>query len=158
MKLGIDVLHSLPYHPQSRCKNERLHRTLEAEVFAFKLLRDLFVAQRAFDALRHIYNFDRPHEALSQYVTASRFRPSIRPMPYELPQVEYYEHEIVRRVSSTKAYLQFKKRLTKVPQAFRGERIALLPLTSNRQYSVFFAAHHVATIDLINPKSARDVS
>lgn len=158
LKLGIDVLHSRPYHPQSRGKNERFHRTLEAEVFAFKPLCDLSDAQRAFDAWRHIYNFDRPHEALGQEVPASRYRPSIRPMPDQLPQVEYDEHEIVRRVSSTKAYLQFKRRLWKVPQAFRGERLALRPLTSDGQYGVFFAAHHVATIDLTNQRSVGDVS
>jgi transposase InsO family protein len=71
LKLGIEVLHSRPYHPQSRGKNERFHRTLEAEVFAFKPLCDLSDAQRAFDTWRHIYNFDRPHEALGQDVPAN---------------------------------------------------------------------------------------
>ena len=34
LKLGIAVIHSRPYHPQGRGKNERFHRTLKAEVFA----------------------------------------------------------------------------------------------------------------------------
>ena len=34
LKLGVGVLHSRPYHPQSRGKNERFHRTLKDEVFA----------------------------------------------------------------------------------------------------------------------------
>jgi len=34
LKLGVDLRHSRPYHPQSRGKNERFHRTLKAEVFA----------------------------------------------------------------------------------------------------------------------------
>jgi transposase InsO family protein len=38
LKLGVAVLHSRPYHPQSRGKNERFHRTLKAEVFAFNRL------------------------------------------------------------------------------------------------------------------------
>src|SRR5215207_10426000 len=50
IKLGIDLLHSRPYHPQSRGKNERFHRTLKAEVFAFKRFRDLVEVQCAFDA------------------------------------------------------------------------------------------------------------
>src|SRR5262249_55350490 len=41
MKLGIAVLHSRTYHPQSRGKNERFHRTLKAEVFALRRFRDL---------------------------------------------------------------------------------------------------------------------
>ena len=39
LKLGIAVLHSRPYHPQSRGKNERFHRTLNAEVLALRRFR-----------------------------------------------------------------------------------------------------------------------
>lgn len=60
LKLGVDVLHSRPYHPQSRGKNERFHRTLKAEVFAFKRFRDLVEVQRALDRWRTVYNLDRP--------------------------------------------------------------------------------------------------
>ena len=35
--------------------------------------------------------------------------------------------DIVRRVSTTKAYVQFKGRLWAVGQAFRGERLAIRP-------------------------------
>jgi len=52
LKLGIAVIHSRPYHPQSRGKNERFHRTLDAEVFALHRFRDLAETQRAFDAWR----------------------------------------------------------------------------------------------------------
>src|SRR5262245_56020280 len=41
LKLGIAVLHSRPYHPQSRGKIERFHRTLKAEVLALKRFRNL---------------------------------------------------------------------------------------------------------------------
>jgi transposase InsO family protein len=47
LKLGVAVLHSRPYHPQSRGKNERFHRTLKAEVFACRRFRDLAEVQRA---------------------------------------------------------------------------------------------------------------
>ncbi len=158
LKLGVGVIHSRPYHPQSRGKNERLHRTLKAEVFAFNRLRDLAVVQRAFDRWRDIYNLDRPHEALGQEVPASRYRPSPRRMPDRLPEVEYDSHEIVRAVSTTKAYVSFKGRQWKVPQAFRGERLAIRPLTIDGRYGVFFAAHQVATIDLTDNKSVSHVS
>ena len=96
LKLGVAVIHSRPYHPQSRGKNERFHRTLAAEVFALRHFRDLAETQRAFDAGREVYNFERPHEALGQQVPASRYRPSQRAMPDRLPKVEYDSHEIVR--------------------------------------------------------------
>src|SRR5712692_2706900 len=56
LKLGVEVLHSRPYHPQSRGKNERFHRTLKAEVFALRRFRDLAEVQHAFDRWRCIYN------------------------------------------------------------------------------------------------------
>ena len=158
LKLGIAVIHSRPYHPQSRGKNERFHRTLNAEVFALRRFRDLAETQRAFDTWREVYNFERPHEALDQQVPASRYRPSKRPMPDRLPEPEYDSHEIVRTVPATKAYVSFKGDPWKVPQAFRGERLAIRPTSDDGKYGVFFAAHQVATIDLTSGKSVGHVS
>jgi transposase InsO family protein len=157
LKLGIAVIHSRPYHPQSRGKNERFHRTLNAEVLALRRFRDLVETQHAFNAWREVYNFERPHEALDQQVPASRYRPSQRSMPERLPAPEYDSHEIVRTVSATKAYVSFKGRLWKVPQAFCGERLALRPTSSDDKFGVFFAAHQVATIDLTSGKSVGHV-
>ena len=78
-------------------------------------------------------------------------------MPERLPQVKYDDHEIVRTVSTTKAYVSFKGDLWKVPQAFCGERLAIRPLTTDGRYGVFFAAHQVATIDLTNQQSVSHV-
>lgn len=158
LKLGISVIRSRPYHPQSRGKNERFHRTLVAEVFAFRRFRDLADAQDAFDAWREVYNFERPHEALDQQVPASRYQPSPRFLPDRLPAPEYDRGEVVRTVSTTKSYVSFKGRLWKVPQAFAGERLAVRPLSTDGKYGVFFAAHQVASIDLTDGKSVGDVS
>jgi len=158
LKLGIGVIHSRPYHPQSRGKNERFHRTLNAEVFALRRFRDFAETQRAFDAWREVYNFERPHEALDQQVPASRYRPSKRPMPERLPEPEYDSQEIVRTVPATKAYVSFNGDPWKVPQAFRGERLAIRPTSDDGKYGVFFAAHQVATIDLTSGKSVGHVS
>jgi transposase InsO family protein len=49
LKLGIRMVHSRPYHPQSRGKNERLHRTLNAEVLELRRFHDLAAVQVAFD-------------------------------------------------------------------------------------------------------------
>jgi transposase InsO family protein len=64
LKLGVDLLHSRPYHPQSRGKNERFHRTLNAEVFAFKRFRDLAEVQRAFDEWREVYKRASQHPSV----------------------------------------------------------------------------------------------
>lgn len=158
LKLGVELLHSRPYHPQSRGKNERFHRTLNEEVFTLRRLRTLVEAQQAFDAWREVYNFQRPHEALGQDVPASRYRPSPRPMPDRLPTVDYDKNEIVRTVPLTKDYVSFKGRPWKVPGAFRGERVAIRPIQAGGQYGIYFGAHQIAAIDLTQPKPVGHVS
>jgi transposase InsO family protein len=158
LKLGVAVLHSRPYHPQSRGKSERFHRTLKAEVFALQRFRDLAEVQRALDCWRTIYNLDRPHQALDQQVPASRYRPSSRAMPDHLAQVEYDDGEIVRRVGTTKGYVNFKGRLWQVPEAFCGETVAIRPCRTDDQYGVFFGAYEIANIDLTGNKCVGHVS
>ena len=158
LKLGVDVLHSRPYHPQTRGKNERFHRTLIAEVFALRVFRTLAEAQLAFDTWRAIYNLDRPHEALGQDVPASRYQPSTRAMPARIPQIEYPEGEIVRTVGTTKAYVSFKGQLWKVPQALRSERVAIRPRSIDGRFGIFFGARQIAAIDLTKSQSVSDVS
>jgi len=148
LKLGVDVIHSRPYHPQTRGKNERFHRTFKAEVLALQRFRSLTEAQRAFDAWRSVYNLERPHEALDQDVPASRYQPSTRSMPTSLPKIEYDQFEIVRTVSTTKPYVSFRGRLWKIPQAFCGERVALRPRGLDGYYGVFFGAKQIASINL----------
>lgn len=145
-----------------RGKNERFHRTMEAEIFAFANLPDLKAAQRTFDRWRSVYNLQRPHEALNQGVPADRYRVSPRQMPESLPEVEYDEGEIVRAVSTTKAYVSFKGRLWKVPQAFCGERLAIRPLDapkvsamSPNRYKPCPRTEHCARHD--GPRIARHV-
>lgn len=158
LKLGIDVIHSRPFHPQSRGKIERFHRSLNAEVLALRMLRDLDDAQSAFDAWRSVYNFERPHEALAFATPARHYRISRRPMPERLPEPQYDQGEVVRKISRTDARIAFKGRFWRVPQAFGGERLAIRPLNTDGLYGVYFASHHVATIDLTKPKTVNYVS
>jgi transposase InsO family protein len=157
VKLGVDLIYSRPYHPQSRGKNERFHRTLKAEVLALRRFKTFEELQHAFDRWREVYNFERPHEALDLAPPASRYRPSPRPMPDKTPAVEYDESETLRTVPKSKDYISFKGRLWKLPQAFRGERVAIRPLTRDGRYGVFFASRRIATIDLTN-QPVSDVS
>lgn len=150
LKLGIQTIHSKPYHPQGRGKNERFHRSLAAEVLALAPLRDFDDAQAAFDRWRHIYNRERPHQALDFATPAERYRPSPRSFPETLPVPTYDQSEIVRRVGSTKAYIAFRNRLWKVPEAFFGETLAIRPRLPDGCFAICFGAHQIASIDLNN--------
>jgi transposase InsO family protein len=147
LKLGIGLHHGRPYHPQTHGKNERFNRTLKDEVFAMRRFQDLPEVQHALDAWRAVYNLERPHQALGQDVPASRYRPSSRAMPAKLPVVEYDDGQIVRTVSTTKAYISFKGRHWKMPSAFQGERVAIRPRATDGLYAVCFGAFQIAEID-----------
>jgi transposase InsO family protein len=157
LKLGVETIHSRPYHPQGRGKNERFHRSLDAEVLALATLQGFDDAQAAFDRWRHLYNRERPHQALDFATPAERYRPSNRSFPNILPTPQYAPGEIVRRVGSTKAYVSFRNRRWKVPEAFRGEALAIRPRLPDGCFAVCFGAHEIASLDLNSPVSTEKV-
>ena len=79
-------------------------------------------------------------------------------MPKRLPTPEDDEGEIVRSVLTSKDYISVKGKLWKVPQTFRGVRLAIRPMNCSGRFGVIFAAHQIATIDLTKPKSVGHLS
>jgi len=152
LKLGIQTIHSKPYHPQGRGKNERFHRSLAAEVFSLAPLAGFDDAQAAFDRWRHVYNRERPHQALGFATPAERYQPSKRPFPETLPIPSYAPGEILRRVGTTKAYVSFRNRFWKVPEAFFGETLAIRPRLPDGSFAICFGAHEIASLDLNDPE------
>lgn len=148
LKLGVNVIYARPYHPQTKGKNERFHRTLKAEVLSMATFKSAGHVQAAFDRWRHVYNTERPHQAIDYDVPANRYRPSPRSMPSKLPEVEYEDGAIVRRASALKANFRFAQRRWSAPEAFRGEWLAIRPLAPDGTFGVYFGAHHIACIDL----------
>jgi transposase InsO family protein len=99
IRLGIDTSHGRPYHPQTQGKVERLHGTLEDEVWPY-VRRDRIehFNEDMNRWRREVYNAIRPHEALGDQPPLSRFRPSPRRRPQRLPAVEYPPGSELRRV------------------------------------------------------------
>lgn len=151
LRLGIRVIHGKPYHPQGRGKCERLHRSLDTEVLSMASFGSFRQVQASLDRWRSLYNRHRPHEALGLDVPASRYRPSPRPFPEQLPEPDYAEGETLRIVPRTKQYIRFKGRLWPVPKAFAGERVAIRPEARGGRYGVYFGAVNIAAIDLNTP-------
>ena len=147
IRLGIDVLHSRPYHPQTLGKCERLHRTLKAEAIGQHLFHSLQDCQQHFDRWRYVYNVERPHEALDMLVPATRYRVSAREFPETLPPLRYGPRDEVRKVQMD-GEISFRNRAFNVGKAFRGYRVALRPTLTEGVFDVFFCHEKVAQIAL----------
>jgi len=151
LRLGIAVSHSRPYHPQTQGKDERFHRSLKVEVLAQRVFADFERMQVRFDEWRYCYNHLRPHEALAMAVPASRYQPSQRSFPEQLPPLEYGATDQVRKVQ-TDGKISFRNREFRLGKAFRGYLVALRPTTRDGVYEVYFATHRISQIDLHRPK------
>lgn len=102
IRLGIRPLHGRPYHPQTQGKVERLHGTLQREVWPHVRRDDLAHFQEDVDRWRReVYNTLRPHEAIGDVPPLARFRPSHRPRPDQLPPVDYPQGAILRKVNTS---------------------------------------------------------
>lgn len=144
-RLDIKVIHSRPYHPQTMGKDERLHRSLKAEVLKHKQFDDFSICQSSFDAWQHIYNYERPHEALAMDVPVSHYYPSPREFPEQLPLIEYQAGDQVRQVSRY-GQVSFRNQLFRVGRAFAGFSVAIRPTLTEGEFDVYFCRKMIRTI------------
>jgi transposase InsO family protein len=146
LRLGIGVCHGRPYHPQTQGKDERFHRTLAAELLTRQTFGSVAGCQPPFDAFRHTYNHERPHEALALAVPASRYRPSPRPLPEALPPICYPPGDAVRKVQED-GWFSYRGREYRVSKAFHGQPLGLRPCGAEGQWGVWFCEHRIGTLD-----------
>jgi transposase InsO family protein len=147
MRLDVRVMHGRPYHPQTQGKDERFHRTVEAEVLQGRRFASRASVQRAFDPWRTVYNHQRPHEALGMQTPSQRYRPSPRSMPAVLPTIEYGPSDQVRRVDRSGQF-RFHRRKLRAGQALVGESVALRPTTTDGLWKVYYSRFEIGQVDL----------
>jgi putative transposase len=97
IRLGIVPERIAPGHPEQNGSHEQFHAVLKADT-ARPPAATAPAQQRRFTRFCAEYNHERPHEALDQAVPATRYQPSPRPLPRQLPPLEYPGHAEVRRV------------------------------------------------------------
>jgi transposase InsO family protein len=147
LRLNIGVSHGRPYHPQTQGKEERFHRTLQAELLSRSRFRTLADCQGQFDPWREIYNQQRPHEALGMRPPASCYRVSERTFPETLPPLEYAPNCQVRKVQQDGEF-SFRGRKIRISRAFEGYPIGLRPTMDDSRWEVAFGYRVLGQIDL----------
>ena len=123
MQLGITHDRIRPGCPQDNGSHERMHRELKRET-----TRPPAATRRAqqhrFDAFRHRYNTERPHEGIGDHTPDSRWTPSSRAYPEARPTPHYPASLEVRRVSRG-GTICWRGQLVFLSEVLRGEDVAL---------------------------------
>jgi hypothetical protein len=147
LRHGVKLRHGRPYHPQTQGKEERLNRTLQADVLQRTDLPDLAGASREFAAWREVYNWERPHDALALAVPASRYRMSAR--SYAAPPAPYvYGPDDEVRPVYANGTISWRGRSYFIGEAFAGEQVGLRPGAVESWVDVFFCHQRLGQIDL----------
>ena len=123
LKLGIRLERIEPGCPQQNGRHERMHRTLKAET-ANPPQASMKAQQARFDDFRHIYNHERPHEALGQIPPATLWQPSLRPYPDRIEDPIYDDNHMVRRVRSS-GEIRWRGELVFISEALIGEIVGV---------------------------------
>jgi transposase InsO family protein len=143
---GVRIAHSRPYHPQTMGKDERFHRTLKAEALSGPPFADREGAARALDAWRHVYNHERPHDALGLDTPAHRYAASPRAFCETVEPFDYAPGDLLRRVQDGGRVL-VERRRRPVPKAFSGRQIALRPTTRDGVFKAYYRHQCIAVLD-----------
>ena len=107
-ELGIELINSAPYHPQTLGKLERFHRTVKEWLTDEGPAETLEHLQELLDGFRFHYNRQRPHQGIDDQTPAERYGivsidPDVirLPGPDEMTEPTYPPDAYVRKVGET---------------------------------------------------------
>jgi len=122
LRLGIELEHIEPGHPEQNGRHERMHLTLKRE--AIRPAKQNFLQQQErFDLYREEYNNERPHEALEMKTPDSLYVKSKKRYPEKLGSLEYPVHDIISRVQPSGIVRLRKNHSFYLSQALSGENV-----------------------------------
>ena len=150
IRLGITVTHSRPYHPQTQGKVERCTRTLGAELLSRLGPTDPVTLQQHFDRWRERYNGHRPHAALGHRPPITRYAPSPRPFPPELPPLVYEPDDRLARVSA-QGFIRLDRHRYFISHAIPGDPVAVRPTAEAAIVAIWYGPQFVTYLDLREP-------
>jgi transposase InsO family protein len=133
IKLGIRPERITPGRPTQNSRHERIHRTLKEDCPVAATIKQ---QQVLFDDFMHIYNTERPHQALNNDVPADRYVRSTRYYPARLADPTYAHDFFVERVGKRGA-LRFGGTSDKITPLLAGELVGLERI-DYRLWKVFF--------------------
>ena len=124
--LGVHLINSRPYHPQTLGKLERFHRTLKEWLDDNPRPQTRDELQAILDDFRVHYNEDRPHQGIDDALPIERYRGQVpllaASLPGPLPEAVHPTSAIVRRVSAT-GVVSYKGHRINVSKPWAGHEL-----------------------------------
>jgi len=136
VRLGLELQRIEPGCPQQNGRHERMHRTLKAAT-AQPPRANLRQQQKAFDAFRHEYNEERPHEALGQRTPSEVYQPAARDYPQRMPEPRGYPDDWQKRKVRPSGQIKWKGCELNISHALIGQEIGFKPIGEG-QWAVYF--------------------
>lgn len=143
IKAGVTPERIAAGKPQQNGRHERFHLTMLP--LAKAPAADQAAQAAAFEAFRHEYNHERPHETLGMDTPAEHYRPSTRQMPATPPAPDYPAAAAVRRVRHNGA-IKWRGGEIYVSATLAGEPVAVEE-TETGEWVMRFYAHRLGFID-----------
>jgi len=144
IRLGIRHERIAPGQPQQNGRHERFHLTLSQET-ASPPEETRRGQQRAFGRFQKIYNHQRPHEALDYATPASCYVSSPRSYPSRLPEPQFPQGAVLRRISQ-QGSLKWKGQRTFLSEVLARQPVGLLPC-ADRYWEVYFGPLRLGWFD-----------
>jgi transposase InsO family protein len=144
LRLGIGIERIKPGHPQQNGRHERMHLTLKKETTRPPGLNSL-QQQARFDAFRHEFNAERPHEALAMKCPSEVYLPSAR--RYQgLPELAYPFHDRELMVTACGRICLHRKKIN-ISTVLAGQRLGIKEVDDGI-WIVSFMRYDLGYIDL----------
>ena len=149
IRLGIVPERIAPGKPQQNPRHERMHRTLKAE--ACTPPKSTWSRQQeALDLFRYQFNHERPHESLGQLFPAQVYQPSPRPYPLILPEMQYPDDMLLRRVHH-QGDIKWKGTHIYLTEILAGQPVGLRMVAEDR-WDIYFGPIRLAQLDAVESK------
>jgi len=143
LEQGIEVEFTRPAKPQDNGSHERMHRDLKAEATQ-PPSANLPAQQRRFERWQHLFNYQRPHEALAMQLPADFYHKSQRRLgENDKPMVYPSDHEV--KVISASGFLAHEGHNYHVGEIFAGKRVGLRR-NEQGQTELHFANVHLGNL------------
>ena len=135
-RLGIECVHSTPYHPQTCGKVERFHQTLKLFLARQAAAESIAHLQLQLDAFRTIYNQQRPHRALDGRTPFQAFNARLKASPFLARPALDYRIRRDRLDADGRVTLRYLSRLRHVHVSYKRRRQEVVLLVAGTHVRV----------------------